>query len=42
MIAMGAALLLVGIGFIVLTLRVLKPQTARVKAPTVRATPVPS
>ena len=40
--AMGAALLLVGIGFLVLTLRVLKPETARAKAPAMRATPVPS
>jgi hypothetical protein len=38
--AMGAALLLVGIGFLVLTLRVLKREPARVKAPAMRAAPV--
>ncbi len=39
-IAMGAALLLVGIGFLVLTLRLLKPERARAKRTAVRAAAV--
>ena len=41
-IVMGFALLLTGIGFLVLTLRLLAPRTASEKAPIAAAVPVPS
>ena len=41
-IVMGFALLLTGIGFLVLTVRLLVPRTAREKAPIASAVPVPS
>ncbi len=41
-IVMGFALLLTGIGFLVLTLRLLAPRTATQKAPIAAAVPVPS
>ena len=39
---MGFALLLTGIGFLVLTVRLLVPRTASEKAPIASAVPVPS
>jgi putative Mn2+ efflux pump MntP len=41
-IVMGFALLLTGIGFLVLTVRLLVPRTASAKAPIASAVPVPS
>ena len=41
-IVMGFAMLLTGIGFLVLTLRLLAPRTATQKAPIAAAVPVPS
>ena len=41
-IVMGFALLLTGIGFLVLTVRLLVPRTASEKAPIASAVPVPS
>ena len=41
-IVMGVALLLTGVGFLVLTVRVLRPSTAAEKAPIGSAVPAPS